>query len=735
MAFTAEQKREYRARRRTEGNTVPSGARGYRRVKSVSGGFAAFDSEGATIDGKHRTTLWACAWPKPPPKGVVRASSDPGEYEYRHIANPNGLSWTECVEWLLSMAKSMRLNTPVLFGGSYDMNMLLNHLSYEKAQFLHANGHVLDEEYHWRVIPRRMITISKLRDRIHPYKALFNRDGSPKINEKTGKQQYKLEFSQTITLYDVIGFFQSNFLGAIKGFLGEDYPDYERIRAGKAKRNEFASESMEDILAYTQAELRALVQIMDRVRQGFRECDITIRQWIGAGAAGLAVLNKHHVREHIQIRKGKEWVVPLAREPGPLRDAIYHGYFGGRIEAIKFGYHRPSHGTIYNYDINSAYPYAMLEMPSLAGGRWLHRAGSHAIYDLPNFAIFHVKWRSPTRIADHLPFGPFPYREGLRPKGAVYFPERGEGWYWRPEVEAAIQGESISGVTIEIIEGYGLEPATDEKPFAFLAEYYTRRQAIVAETKRSGVPNMTEKALKLALNSCYGKTAQTIGGSEYRPPKHHALEWAGWTTSHTRAQLYTAALMAPSHIIAMATDGIWSHAPLDLPMTPGDKRLGEWEGKELDELLIIQPGFYWYGRQKKRGIHCRGVTRVSEDSPDHGAWLDSTMEQAIEAMRSGAESVSFPSRRFLTMGAALASRDRFTRWCEWIDDDREIALFSGGKRMRIPGQTASGANGMYSTRPTVPFSVKLGELSATYDPKWSRELNAGADLLDAMMEE
>ena len=54
----------------------------------------------------------------------------------------------------------------------------------------------------------------------------------------------------------------------------------------------------------------------------------------------------------------------------------------------------------------------------------------------------------------------------------------------------------------------------DDKPYAFVAELYEMRR--VAKSQKEY--DIVEMAIKLTLNSLYGKTVQGVGGTEDAPP-------------------------------------------------------------------------------------------------------------------------------------------------------------------------------------------------------------------------
>jgi hypothetical protein len=264
-----------------------------------------------------------------------------------------------------------------------------------------------------------------------------------------------------------------------------------------------------------------------------------------------------------------------------------------------------------------------------------------------------------------MPLYPFPYRTK---GGSILFPPHGKNWVWYPELKTAL--ESIPGADkyIHIEEAWAFHPHSLEKPFAFLNDLFTLR----AIWKREG--NGAEKAMKLAINSVYGKMVQQLGymivdekGNIQGKPPYHQLEWGGYVTSYTRAMLFEACMQNPGAIISLATDGIYSTQPLNLPCGKG---LGQWEYNVHDNMTLVTSGVYWYTDKGKQHAFYRGF--------DHGTLRRSDI---LNAWYRNEHSVCAPSTRFITLGAALlpnggrkAQKERFSEWRTWKTIERVLSL-------------------------------------------------------------
>lgn len=637
MSKTAEYYRTYRAKLRGFRQTPTYDHKsGQRTSKFKRAHFIAWDGEGITgSDGVHR---------------YVYLANSLGESRF----DMNGLSTATCLEFLLETFNTHPKAIHVCYGASYDVNMLLRDVPWDKLCPIWKNE--------WGNMG---VLWNRYRIMYHHRKAFWIKD-----NVRKG------------TLWDVIGFFQVPFVQAIKEHLGADYEDYELIKTNKAKRSQFSYDEMDTITDYCQKELKALVLIMERLQSYLSEAGLQITRWDGAGAIAAALMKRENIKRH------------MAKTPPTVNRAAQYAYFGGRIEILQYGYHNRE---TYNYDINSAYPAAMLELPSLSNGRWLaERTG----YRAP-FSLSHVIWNFTHNNSLPVWYYPFPFREY---NGNIYFPPAGEGWYWEPEVSAALDTiEKFSGYPsdyIEVIETINFYPFNDVKPFEFVSELYDKR----LEWKAAG--NMCQYALKLGLNSLYGKMCQQVGARDSKAPAYHQLEWAGYVTSFARARMLRAACEKPHSIIAFATDGIYATEPLALEPS---KAIGGWEFTTYDGYCGVQSGVYWLKNGETWKSYRRGF--------DEGSLL---LENVLAAWEQRKYHLNCASTRFVTLGSGVFTEKQRHHWRTWRTIERKLDLHPGHKRV-----THFLAKSMPYKRleRTYPASVEEGGKSAAFELRFGNKLD------------
>ena len=98
------------------------------------------------------------------------------------------------------------------------------------------------------------------------------------------------------------------------------------------------------------------------------------------------------------------------------------------------------------YDIVSAYPNALLQLPSMRDGKWnFHKEPldpkviEQTALGVNILSMFRVRWNFPTcshKDSGAIPWFPFPYRTGRK---TILFPSAGHAWITRDELVAAFK--------------------------------------------------------------------------------------------------------------------------------------------------------------------------------------------------------------------------------------------------------------------------------------------------------
>lgn len=604
--------------------------------------FIAVDGEGLTrSDGSHDYVLLA-------------SSTE------HYIENwQDGLSSRECFDFLLALHAAYPEGVFIAFSFGYDSNKMFKDLHRIHVERLHEHNRVswvcaVGMKYVIDYIPNKWLQIVKMVD----VGGRWTRTGYVKV-------------------WDVFGFYQSSFLRAITDWKVATEAQIKHIEEMKLKRGDFTEEERAQIKAYCFEECHLLTALGDQLDDALIESDLAIKQYHGAGAIANVMMKKHQVKSHIIRRPANE----------DLWQAILRGYFGGRVETFIAGY---VNQPVYSYDINSAYPSAIRQLPSLQSGHWRRTQGFESG---EKFGLWHCKWDYTGKRGK--PLIPFPYRRDK----SIYYTLRGEGWYHSPEVQAAYD----MGLEFTCSEGMVFTPAEpDALPFQWVEETYHLRQML----KQAG--DKREKALKLGLNSLYGKFAQGVSAND-RPGQYQCYWYAGWITSYCRGEILRAVAQAPDQLINIATDGIMSFAPLQVQ---GGKELGEWEIKDpiLEGMMIIQPGFILSEFQEI--LRTRGVDK---DSVSFKLFKDCWDQFGI------AGKVKAIDTRFITMGRALGMthnnddlRELWGRWLEW---EIELSFFPNRKLPRM-------SDSAWATRGYVDLFPTAFEEQRISDPYIPRSLAA-----------
>lgn len=370
-----------------------------------------------------------------------------------------------------------------------------------------------------------------------------------------------------VVINDVFSFFQSTFLTALKRW-GIGTPEQHAIiEGGKEGRARFGPLTVETI-SYNWMECLLLAELMEKFRRTCIVLGYLPRRWQGPGQLAKAMLAHH------KVPKTKD--LPEPNLAG-IWEAAQAAYYGGRFETSAVG---PIKTPVDNWDLNSAYPAAITQLPCLSHGTW------RPSRTIEPGGIYHIQYNG----RGGQPWYGFPHRTS---DGRIIFPQTGAGWYWGEEIIAA----QHLGMKVTVTHGFHFAPNCEHRLFDFVPRVYSLRQAL--GKSEAGM------ALKLALNSLYGVFAQSIGDPPYANPIY-----AGRITAITRAKLLEAISHDPWSVYMVATDGIYA-AP-GLPLTPSDN-LGEWDLKHYpDGMHIVMPGVYFAGDSgtvRTRGVPASAIKR------------------------------------------------------------------------------------------------------------------------------
>lgn len=575
------------------------------------------------------------------------------------------------------------------FAFGYDSNMIIRSLHENAIEQLHKTGKLalrrMGRRYFINYIPGKWFSISR-------YGENYDRKRNP--HDKV-----------TVKIYDLFSFFNSSFIAAYEKYVG---PVPDVVRDGKANRNNFADLSAEYVLTYWRREIQMLVELANELRKRLYGADLPIREWHGPGALASYANRKHGVRQYMR------------QCPDPVREAARYAYAGGRFEMFQLGRRE---GPIYSLDINSAYPHGIRMLPSLNGGEWVYVRQPKR---LARFGVYRIRLhpRHGGSFLERAP-GPLFHRDKM---GNISFPWMLEGWYWSPEARAASKLHNA-----ELVEGWEYVGWSGlDRPFQWVEDTYALRRQWKADK------NPAELALKLLLNSLYGKMAQRVGWDQDKrtAPVWHQLEWAGWVTSNTRAMLWDAMwrILARDRkgLLAVETDGLYTTVPpehvIGNSSDGGDQsgncrvesstELGGWEIDVYDEILYVQSGLAWLRKGdnwicKRRGLDARTFQ------------LDACRDY-LRSLQPGKEWLPYVGQttRFIGMGAALASSlPTKSRLGLWETVNREIRPGQGGKRIHVPSQCAACKSGLTPWEQTHDMSIRSlaysgDTLSRQHDIPW-----------------
>jgi hypothetical protein len=536
------------------------------------------------------------------------------------------LGTIECLDLMFDVKHDHPNALHISFAFDYDVNMILKDLSPQHFFILGKTGQVKWNGYRIEHVPHKWFSVSRPLD--------------------NGKREM-------IKIMDIFSFFQKSFIKACESYIPEHelMKQFTIIQKGKKARSTFTHDQLPMITEYWTVEIALLEALAVELRNLMEQAGFKISSWHGPGALANFVYRTHGIAKH------------KINTPELVQDAAQFAYSAGRFELYRMGRHV---GPVYSCDLNSAYPAAIAQLPSLTEGIW-RRNPFVTLDDLAEFGMYKIELRA---LSIKKPNPLFHRSE----HGSITYPSRVSGWYWTPEVAQLVA--HLDPRAFRIVDAWEYV-GWSTRPFdQFVHEYYAERKRL----KALGIG--AERAIKLALNSLYGKMAQRVGWERTGgPPTWHQLEWAGWVTSWTRAKLFDVLARIPWHDqIAVETDGIYTTAnPVDLGIVDS-KELGGWEVNVYDELLYLQSGVYALRTGETWDTKYRGLNSDALNAEGMGAYLSSCIPGEWWPPITG------PDTRFTGYQISLArSRTDHSRFYDqhrrWVTIPKEISVGNVGKRV------------------------------------------------------
>lgn len=650
--------------------------------------FVGVDGEGYdTIDGRHvYNMLRAGGWFLAPEDG--RDSLD---------------TW-ECLDFLAELSTDVIY---VAYFFDYDVTKILEQIGwYKLARLMDRDGRKSEHGNPWPVDLKEGLYQVEYMPRKH-----F------KVRKQNGIKDGKPTYNKWTVINDVGPFFQCRFVQALEQWKIGTADERAAIALGKDARNSHRAEDFERVRGYNALECKLLADLMEQFRDACVDVGYIPRQWQGPGQIAEAMLHQNG------IPKSKE--VGLLTDPRNERLLTFarNAFYGGRPEISAVGHIQ---FPVIQWDINSAYPYALENVPCLEHGRFNHvvvesrhkrmaiLAGDQSGLDIKPLGIYYGSFDFNGKGHPPSLYG-LPIRSET---GTISYPRRGRGWYWGFEILASVHQR------FDATEGFEYVETCSCVPFSWVRKIYATRKAMGKDAR--GI------VLKLALNSLYGKMAQSIGSPKYANPI-----WASFITAFCRTQIQDAIHSCHAFeskcgrgIWMIATDAIFTS--YDLPIKEGGG-LGQFS-KEVHPkgIFLVQPGLYFRGnggKPKTRGVPQALVIEHEQEFRENFIAMSAAGNMAVGSVR-------MELRSFVGIRQAL-HRHNLSILGQWVRTTKTISFDWTNKRQ--PGFAHRDFdNNHINTGPregrrdleTVPYSKDIGKilelqkLDSMDQPDWADQISS-----------
>lgn len=275
-----------------------------------------------------------------------------------------------------------------------------------------------------------------------------------------------------------------------------------------------------------------------------------------------------------------------------VKQSFHGGIFDSRIRGFL-------DKEIFEYDINSAYPYQLSKLDHLANGKlWkVKEPSNNAVmgWYLCEFDSKYIPYKK------NIPF----FLELFFSKDENFLiPISDTSSFYctglRKQIITKLEYDWLKKYTY--VKNYGgiewyKETDNYESPFSWLISAYEKRKEI-KDLDKNDIRQLT---LKKLYNSAYGKTAQQKHGYS----KLTNFFYSSYTTAGCRIAVSEIAINNENNVIEIATDGIYLDKELNIK---NSSELGGWEKQIYDKGIFLGSGMKQLYHDNTFTTHLRGIT-------------------------------------------------------------------------------------------------------------------------------
>jgi hypothetical protein len=344
--------------------------------------------------------------------------------------------------------------------------------------------------------------------------------------------------------------------------------------------------------------------------------------------------------------------IPTINEiPLKVIEAAYNSYSGGRFELLQRG----NFEKIISYDIKSAYPDHMTKVIDYNKGKWV-KVKEYTEDAYSGFYECKISVMEPY-------FSPI----GCKINALSVYPN-GNLKVNLTKMDYDFITENFENCEIKVLSGWEFYPKE------LLYPLKEEIEKLYAWKERETDPTV-KWAVKIFMNSLYGKTIQTAGDENHTGKLFNPM-WASEITAATRIKLLKLSLQAPDKIIMLSTDAVHSEVPLKVPDNP---KLGEFAKDFEGSGVYIMSDVYNLWNEKKQKTKTRGFSvALEKDRTDTEIMLKDILQSMVDTTE-----YKYTTRRVFHLGECLLhhKKRKLSDMNTFTNEEKIMDLNADKKRM------------------------------------------------------